>query len=225
MGEAAIGLILAQVFAIVGGVVVILALGGGALDDLDEALTIGWIAVLQAFLWVGYGAYPVLVARMKGNGVVADFGWRFRGHDIWQGLLVGVGLQVVAVPLLYGLLSLVFDFGDVSETAEDLVGRAEGWGILTLALVVVVGAPIIEELFFRGLLLRSVERRFGAWPAIVASSLIFMVVHLTPSTFPALFLVGIVAGWVTIRSGRLGPAIWIHVGFNAVTIVALVALT
>ena len=40
----------------------------------------------------------------------------------------------------------------------------------------------------------------------------------------ALVLFGLVAGWLTLRSGRLGPAIWTHVGFNGVTVLTLLLL-
>src|SRR4051794_3397216 len=39
------------------------------------------IAVLQLFLWVGLLGVPVFAARVKGNGVVSDYGLRFRAVD------------------------------------------------------------------------------------------------------------------------------------------------
>ena len=43
----------------------------------------------------------------------------------------------------------------------------------------------------------------------------FAAVHLQLLQFPALVLIGLVLGWLTLRTGRLGPAIWAHVAFNA----------
>ncbi len=46
-----------------------------------------------------------------------------------------------------------------------------------LVLIAVVGAPLVEELFFRGLLLRSIEKRLGWVWAIVGSSVFFGLAH------------------------------------------------
>ena len=51
----------------------------------------------------------------------------------------------------------------------------------------------------------------------------FGAVHLQLLQFPALTLIGLVLGWLTLRYGRLGPAIWAHIAFNAVATVMLLA--
>jgi len=86
------------------------------------------------------------------------------------------------------------------------------------AAVVVIAAPIVEELFFRGLVLRSLERRVGTRWAIVASAALFGAAHLEPLQFPALFLFGLVAAVLTVRSGRLGPSTMAHVAFNGIAV-------
>ena len=88
-------------------------------------------------------------------------------------------------------------------------------------LIVVVLAPLIEELFFRGLFQRATDRRFGAALSVVFPAVIFGAVHLQPLQFPALVLFGLVAGLLVARSDRLGPAIWAHVGFNAIAVASL----
>ena len=50
--------------------------------------------------------------------------------------------------------------------------------MLLLVLIVGVGAPIVEEIFYRGLLFRSIENRFGTWPGIIGSGVIFGSSHL-----------------------------------------------
>lgn len=225
VGDAIIGLVLAQVSAVV-GVVVVVAVAGGrdrAADVLDE-FSIGTLVVLQAFLWVGYGGWTLFVASRKGQGVVRDYGWRFTGADVVQGLLIGVAAQVVAVQAAFRFLFLLFGEWDVSESARNLTDMATGpLDVVLLVLIVVVGAPIIEELFFRGLLLRSLERRWGTTVAVVGSSAVFAAVHLEPRLLPGHLIFGFLAAWLTIRSGRLGPAIWAHVGFNGVTVAVLLA--
>ena len=90
--------------------------------------------------------------------------------------------------------------------------------MVLLIVVVVFGAPVVEELFFRGLALRAFERRLGRWVGLVVSSLVFGLVHFQPLQFPALVMFGLIAGWLAQRDGRLGRAIWAHVGFNTWTV-------
>jgi len=85
-----------------------------------------------------------------------------------------------------------------------------------------VGAPIIEEIFYRGLLQRSlIKRGLPAGLAIGITSVVFGVSHFEALQLPGLVLAGAVFGVLAHRSGRLGPAIAAHVGFNLVTVVAL----
>ncbi|MDQ1494218.1 MAG: protease family protein, partial [Actinomycetota bacterium] len=99
--------------------------------------------------------------------------------------------------------------------------KAHGAGVVLLILVVAVAAPIVEEIFFRGLVLRSLERRMSRGWAIVVSSAVFGAAHFEPLQFPALFLFGLVAAILATRTGRLGPGIWAHVAFNAVAVAGL----
>jgi len=185
------------------------------LDDPSMDIT----AILQAALWVGTLGIPVWLHFIKGVSW-KDFGWGFQKNDIFSGLLIGFGTQI-AGGLLYLPLILIFDDIDVSEPARELVDKATGFGVLLLFLVVVVGAPLVEELFFRGLTLKAFEKKMSSRLAVLLSSLFFAIAHLQLIQFPALFLFGLVAGYLVKKYDRLGRAVWAHVGFNATTVVAL----
>ena len=185
------------------------------LDDPSMDIT----AILQAALWVGTLGIPVWLHFIKGISW-KDFGWEFQKNDIFSGLLIGFGTQI-AGGLLYLPLILIFDDIDVSEPARELVDKATGFGVLLLFLVVVVGAPLVEELFFRGLTLKAFEKKMSSRLAVLLSSLFFAIAHLQLIQFPALFLFGLVAAWLVKRHNRLGRAVWAHVGFNATTVIAL----
>ncbi|MCY4256763.1 MAG: type II CAAX endopeptidase family protein [bacterium] len=190
----------------------------------DPALPLWALPVGQIGLWGGF-AFTVLAAgRLRGSGVRRDFGLAMKMSDIPLGLLIGVFAQIVVVWLIYAPFQFFFEF-DVSEAARDLTNRAATNADITLLfLSVVVGAPIFEELFFRGLVLRAFERKWGTLMGVLASSLLFGAVHLQPLQFPALVVFGIIAAWLTKRYMRLGPAIWAHVGFNLVAVVSLIWL-
>lgn len=196
-------------------------------QEMDQ-VSLGWMVVAQAGLWAGLLVVPIVVSRSKGNGLVSDFGLRARRRDLLTGGGAGLVTQFVVVPLLYvPILYLVnTDSDEVSEVAREMTDRADGvFGILMLVLIVGIGAPIVEEIFYRGLLQRSLERRLGPVPGLLVTSVIFGASHLQPLQFPAQVVAGLVFGLLAQRSGRLGPAIAAHVVFNMVAVVNLVWLS
>lgn len=190
-------------------------------DAIDVA-PLSVLFLLQIPLWLGYGGVPWWVSRTKGFGLTYDFGWKFTKQDVFYGLGLGLIIQLFVIPVIYIPIFWIFGEHDVSEAARQLTDRATTpVDIATLVLVVAIGAPFIEELFFRGLFLQSVRKRFGNAIAIVATAVIFGAVHLQLLQFPALAVFGAIVAWLTIKSERLGPAVFTHMGFNLVTVVAL----
>ncbi len=209
------GWLLGQV-AVILVVIAINAFDSGIdLDDPSLEIT----AILQAALWVGTLGIPMWLYSVKGVSW-KEFGWEFQKNDILPGLLIGLGTQIAA-GLLYLPLVLIFDGIDVSEPARELVDKATGFGVFLLFLVVAIGAPLVEELFYRGLTLKAFEKKMSNRLALVLSSLVFAIAHLQLIQFPALFLFGFVAGYLARKYDRLGRAVWAHVGFNTTTVVAL----
>lgn len=185
-------------------------------------LPIEWQVLLQVPLWLGLIGAPVFAARRKGTSLRKDFGLSVVRTDIPIGLVIGIACQLVLVPLVYVPFRLLGgSTQDVSEPAQQLVSSAVSpVGVLLLLLIVGVGAPFAEELFYRGLVQRSLLNRLGrpAW-AIVLSAMFFAFAHMQSLQFPALVVVGVVFGILAWRSGRLGLSIFAHVGFNLTTAV------
>lgn len=215
LGDVAVGLVPFALIAVA-------VLAGG--DD-DGELTIEALVVNSVVLWLFLIGVPLFATIRKGRGPVVDLGLRFRPVDA-TAVAAGAALQAIAVPALYWPLLRFTDLttDDVSGEARELVDAASGAGIAVLVLVVCLGAPLAEELFFRGLMLRAAERRWGVGVALVASTVVFAVTHVQGVQLPALVLFGAVAGWLAVRTGRLGPAIALHAGFNAWTVVHLLVI-
>lgn len=190
-----------------------------------EALTIGEIALLQIPLWLGLLGVPLLATHLRGNGPRRDLGLHAVAADAPRGLLIGVACQLVLVPLvtLPVFLFTDADQADLEAPARELTEKAEGLGVLALVLVVAIMAPIAEEVFFRGMLQRTLARSLPIWPAMLLTSVLFGISHFQALQLPALAAFGLVLSLLAHRSGRLGPSIWAHVGFNATTVVALLA--
>ena len=188
-------------------------------DGDDDDLTIAALVASSILLWVFIVGVPAVATRVKGNGLRRDLGLRFEARDL-AAFPVGVALQALAVPLLYWPILRLLDRtpDDVGNEARELTDAASGGGIAVLILVVCIGAPFAEELFYRGLVLRSVEKRWSLPAGVAASTLLFGVAHFQGIQLPALLLFGFVSGTMAARTGRLGPSILCHVGFNAWTI-------
>lgn len=221
LGDAALGWFLAQVGGLIVGSFVLTA---NDVDDFDQ-LSLAWVALAQLGLWLGLLGVPLVASRLKGRGPVDDYGLRIRLRDVGVGLGAGALTQLLLIPLLYVPIFWLTDLdaSDLEDPARGLTDRAtDPFGVAMLVLIVGIGAPIVEEIFYRGLVQRSIERRFGVWPGIVGSAVVFGASHFQLLQLPALLLFGVVLGLLAHRTGRLGAPIAAHVLFNLITVVALV---
>lgn len=199
-------------------------LGAGAAPGITEPIPLWLTALLQVPLWAGLLAIPILATRFKGSGPVRDLGLAFRWIDVPVGLVIGVASQLVMVPVVYWILFRFTGERDVSEAARTLTDRAGSpVGVLLLMMIVGIGAPVAEEVFFRGLLQRSLLKRGMDWRwALVVTALVFAISHFQSLQFPALFIFGLILGSMTFRTGRLGPAMVTHLAFNITAATMLV---
>jgi uncharacterized protein len=222
LGDAALGWVLAQIGGAIAAAIV-LAINDDTTDFED--LSLAWVAVAQLGLWVGMLGVPLVASKLKGHGPVRDYGLRSEGWDAPLGFAAGLLTQLLLIPLLYGPIFWLTDLdsSDLEDPARGLTDRATGsLGVIMLILIVGIGAPIVEEIFYRGLLQRSLERRFGVWPGILGSALLFGASHFQLLQLPALVLFGIVLGLLAQRTGRLAAPIAAHIVFNMTTVLFLV---
>lgn len=186
--------------------------------DPGESLPIPVLAASLVLGWITFLAGATLTSRSHGSGDVAsDLGLSARPIDA-IGIPIGILAQVALVPLVYVPLRAVwpatFDEGALTETANDLVDRANGALLPLLVMLVVIGAPIVEEIVYRGLLQRPLLNGFPAPLVIVFVAAVFALIHFRPVEYPGLFAVGLVFGVCAWRTGRVGLAVAAHIGFN-----------
>jgi membrane protease YdiL (CAAX protease family) len=77
-----------------------------------------------------------------------------------------------------------------------------------------IAAPLLEEMLFRGIILRSFLQQYSRLHAILWSSAIFGLAHLNPYQFFTALVLGIVLGWLYERTSSLWPSIYLHGAFN-----------
>lgn len=116
----------------------------------------------------------IIWTRQKGDWATLGLGDDARKgrRDFMRGALLGGAIFAGYVPLGY------FASGGLSVQGlvALLLGNASGWGLALTGLVVVVGAPFVEEIFFRGILYEKIARRYELL-AIAVTSILFMLVH------------------------------------------------
>ena len=179
-----------------------------------------WVSmVLAATLWT-----PMLIGlwllsdRLDARPFADEYGLRFKLVDL-IGIPVGVLAQLVVVRLVYWPLERgwpdIFSRSRVERNARDLYDQAHGGWLVGLVVIVVIGAPIVEELMYRGLLQGAMVRRFNDVVAVVAVAAFFAAIHFRWVEFPGLFVFGLILGVCALRTGRLGMGIAAHMAFNA----------
>lgn len=219
MGDVALGF-LAAIFNVAVAQAVWVGVTGN--DDVSLGLTV----VSFLAYWPVLVGTAVIASRRRGTGsLVADLGLRVERRDIVPGVLAGLGSQFLLLPLLYLPFELLNRDLDVSEKAEETLGVASGGSLFLLAVLVIAIAPVVEELFFRGLLQRTVARWVPPLAAVVISALLFGITHFQPIQLLGLIAFGCVLGVLAQRSGRLGQSVIAHMSFNAASVLVIVLWT
>lgn len=101
------------------------------------------------------------------------------------------------------------------EAVTMLQGVRDPLKFLALALLAVVAAPILEEIFFRGLLLRFLLGRASKTAALCISATLFAFLHFNTDSFIPIAILGFLLGKIYLETGDLRTSIWMHVLFNA----------
>ena len=180
-------------------------------------------------LWIGLVGGAVVASRTNGSGsLVRDFGLRV---GAWWDLPAGAAIGLVSQYGLIRLIYLPFEQFDhslshqLSQPAQADTASVHTIGALIIAVIfLAIGAPIVEELFFRGLVLRALLPGAGAPAAIVISALLFAGAHFELVQLPGLAVFGAVVGLLAWKTGRLGPGIAAHAAFNASAVISLTHL-
>lgn len=208
-----------------------IALGvGGSLEELSLDIPpelMFWVVLPAQFFGMLLALAWVSQRRGSGN-LTTDFGFSIRWQD--TGYIVLGMLLLLA--LAYALLPLAELLGadDTPQVTTEAISRAADLPTqIMIVLGVAVVTPIVEELTFRGLLLRYLEERVPPRRALVISAIIFGLFHVLGTTGSAgailamiqTFLAGLVLAYVTQKSGKLSRAILIHGGFNLTTVLIL----
>jgi membrane protease YdiL (CAAX protease family) len=178
------------------------------------------------FVWYA-GASSVLAAA------IPTWWWLRRTGRPWRDVLPLRGFPpalVVVLPVM--LFAFAADLGIIAAGVERLLPPmkwivtgfnlldAPRTGFLWAFLVVAVVGPVMEEILFRGVILNALLDGLSPWRAVLSAALLFAVSHLNAPQFVAALGLGILFGWLRVRTRSLLPGIAGHAFINAWSTVA-----
>lgn len=215
--------LLATLGGVVGETIVIVASGTKSVGGKIPITA----PVLAGAVFGQYGvwlAWIYVASRFKGIGSLrADFGFALDLLRDWPMIGFGLGFEIVAGIALLPISRLI---GHAPQQVVQELDSARGGKLAVLTVTALVVAPVVEELFFRGLLLRSLQRRMSAPAAVAISALAFGLAHVvfdwgSGVVLPALVALGMLSGVFAVRTGNLSRSILLHVGFNLLAVLAV----
>jgi uncharacterized protein len=190
---------------------------------------VAWAAVVDAgaFSGVSDGDVSAFIT-VVGNGVLfvglmayKSIGYRSLFHPSRSS--VASTLIAVSVPIFMMVPGLVLLAGTINSVVMALFPMSEAddarfiemmdSGVIAFISTCVL-APVLEEMAFRGIILRSFLLQYSRTKAILMSSLLFGVAHMNVYQLATALALGIVAGWLYERCRSLWPCILLHAAYN-----------
>jgi membrane protease YdiL (CAAX protease family) len=164
------------------------------------------------------GLGPAVGSKVWGEGLREDFGLRPTWRDVKIGVACGAA-ALVAGYLLNLLLLAVYGTDNVSDgplsELSDGTAQSDTVWLVLAAVIVVLAAPLTEELLFRGTLWGALgHHRIPAWVILVVTALVFALLHGEPTRTIALFGQGLAIGLARYLSGRVSASVIAHAANN-----------
>lgn len=166
---------------------------------------------------------------VAGNGILFTLlltykrlSYRDLFHPAPQSVTSTVGLLAVPIVLLVpglvmsaGTLNAIvvklLPMSPIEQAALEAMVSTQGLALLFGC----IAAPMLEEMLFRGIILRSFLLQYSRTASILGSAALFGLAHLNVYQFITAFIVGVVAGWLYERTRSLWPCILLHASYNA----------
>jgi membrane protease YdiL (CAAX protease family) len=135
-------------------------------------------------------------------------------YGLLAGAMGGMALGLFA----HGYLAVMHLFPAARELIDKSQAQLADPAIRISYTVAAVGfAPFAEEYLFRGLLFRALDREWGGWHAVAGSAAFFAIYH-QPFAWLPVGLLGVANALLFKKTGRLAPAVVLHMVYNAVVL-------
>jgi hypothetical protein len=201
---------------------------GASSSQPEMVFSIEAFGYFTAYIWVFIIGIGLALGLEKSW---ADMGFRWPQQP-WLWVILGLIIGWVFIPIRLALivvLMLIFDpkgLWGAPEEGEAWGDEITGWLLVALLqslVMVVILAPLVEELVFRGFLQPWLRRRFGVALSIIGSGVLFGLAHQELWLSISNIVMGFVLAAIYEYTGSLWVTIWIHFVNNA-TVMAFIAL-
>jgi membrane protease YdiL (CAAX protease family)/Pyruvate/2-oxoacid:ferredoxin oxidoreductase delta subunit len=182
-------------------------------------------AVVLAYM-AGVGGFTIWLGRRHGLRLRDAFALRRFDYLPETGWVLLSMFGVWGATLVYGL-ALDLAGHPVPKGARPDITQYFGsdpLGLVLTMFIAVIAGPIVEEMVFRGVLLRALRTRMGAGWAIATSAAIFAAMHANAWLFAPLLLVGVVLGRLLVTRDSLWPPIIFHSLYNLTSVLVAYSL-
>lgn len=146
--------------------------------------------------------------------LIAQKWWQVISFDTKS---VNIMVYLLLIPMVMAMALVVESIASlipmpvkIQQMFEEMV-QINLQGYLTVA----IAAPILEELIFRGVVLKKFLQKYSPQKAIILSSVIFGIAHLNPWQFVGAFIIGLFIGWIYWKTKSVWPGIFIHFANNS----------
>jgi membrane protease YdiL (CAAX protease family) len=189
---------------------------GSALENPVINLVLGGLLVQGVTL-----AIVFLMLHKRGLSWTTAFGNTrlTTRHQVGSSVLLYLAITPVVIvsAVLSGLLLSGLGIEVKQQEVFQFMTDSMSPGMLILSfLVAVIGAPISEELVFRGIALPVAAKHLGTVPAVMLISIIFALIHLNTASFFPLFVLAIGLAAAYLYTQSILVPILMHAMFNAV---------
>lgn len=184
--------------------------------DLESSLNSLWFNIISSFLTslTFLGVYLIYNKVCKIDNRAVDFNFKIGYKDY----LIAVAMGIISLFGFQQLISLI-DMGWVALGVVPQQLVISSFGMFALYTFTSAITPaIVEEIVFRGMILNGLRTKFNDISAIFLSALMFALMHgnLQQLVYP--FVLGLILGWLKLRTGSIIPCMIVHFTSNFLTI-------
>ena len=160
----------------------------------------------------GIGFFVILWFVRRRGGGLRNLGFRKFRIDRAVGIMIlATGLLLIGAMGLFILIENIAPNVNLQQEQQIVFKESSNNIELILSFIsLVIVAPVVEEVIFRGFLFPSFSRRFGIMAAAVITSLLFGIVHMQINVAIVTFVMGLLLCWLYYKTRSLWPAILFH---------------
>lgn len=177
---------------------------------------LGWLPahlLTLALVWA-------IGTRLGKRSVKEVFGWSWSPNfGLWKSSALALALFLVTL--------LLIGFFGGQRTDLDRILESSRAAAVSLAIIAVATAPLVEEMIYRGLLYSAFQRVIGQWGAVAVVASMFAGLHVVQywpnaGAISSITLLSVVLTVIRARTGRLLPCFVVHLVFNGIQSIIIV---